>query len=289
MFFKRPRTAVTRKIEAMTEPNIPENDYIGLTGLIQSITSQPDAGEHEASRRIRKMLKKNNRHKQIRLLVVLDGLLANVEEELQHHFNRDPKLSDRLLWVATDTYERDVRRKCQELILKWSRVHNYTPSLTRFAEMFRDVPHDKWLIRQKGTTQPSTIPRGIPRYAISVDIALEYARRLHKILNNVEAERADHTIFEDSRQFREKCQTIIQGLIDNLSASTDRIETRYLEYGIEGLGIAMVRYDYITATVSRDPARGQVSQGFASGPATRGLVPDPASQGPANGLLPSTG
>ncbi|KAF2860580.1 hypothetical protein K470DRAFT_257817 [Piedraia hortae CBS 480.64] len=81
------------------------------------------------------MLEENDKHKQIRILVVLDALLSNMEGEQQRQFNTDDKLVGCLLRVATQAPDQDVRRKCRALIRSWSDVHSGNTRLANFSKL----------------------------------------------------------------------------------------------------------------------------------------------------------
>ncbi|KAM5346636.1 hypothetical protein ACJ41O_009641 [Fusarium nematophilum] len=88
---KKPYSAVTVTIENLTSEAYEEEDLSGIPELVEVIKLQA-SGPGEAARAIRKKLKYGNVHRQIRALVLLDGLIQNAGERFQRTFVDEPLL-----------------------------------------------------------------------------------------------------------------------------------------------------------------------------------------------------
>ncbi|CAI4219990.1 unnamed protein product [Parascedosporium putredinis] len=95
----KPYTAVTVSIENLTSEIYEEEDLSGIPELVEVIMLQA-SGPTEAARAIRKKLKYGNVHRQIRALVLLDGLIQNAGSRFQRCFC-DEALLERLRVCGT--------------------------------------------------------------------------------------------------------------------------------------------------------------------------------------------
>jgi len=117
--FQKPFTAVTVGIEHFTSEAFEEDDLSGIPELVEVIKLQA-SGPTEAARAIRKKLKYGNVHRQIRALVLLDGLIQNAGPRFQRCF-ADEALLERLRVCGTSgTSSPEVRRRCNELFRSWA-------------------------------------------------------------------------------------------------------------------------------------------------------------------------
>lgn len=95
----------------------------GIPELVEVIMLQA-SGPTEAARAIRKKLKYGNVHRQIRALVLLDGLIQNAGSRFQRCFC-DEALLERLRVCGTSgTSHPEVRKKCNELFRSWAQFKN---------------------------------------------------------------------------------------------------------------------------------------------------------------------
>lgn len=79
---KKPYSAVTVAVESFTSEQWEEDDLSGIPDLVEVVKLQA-TGPAEAARAIRKKLKYGNVHRQIRALVLLDGLIQNAGTRFQ--------------------------------------------------------------------------------------------------------------------------------------------------------------------------------------------------------------
>ncbi|KAL6409536.1 hypothetical protein AUP68_05911 [Ilyonectria robusta] len=112
-----------------------EEDLSGIPDLVEVIKLQA-SGPSEAARAIRKKLKYGNVHRQIRALVLLDGLIQNAGERFQRTFADEPLL-ERLRVCGTDQLsDPEVKKKCRELFRSWAQYAG-TPGLDRIARLHK--------------------------------------------------------------------------------------------------------------------------------------------------------
>ena len=110
---------MTVSIETLTSESYEEDDLSGIPELVVVIALQA-WGPTEAARAIRKKLKYGNVHRQLRALVILDGLIQNAGGRFQRCFC-DEALLERLRVCGTaGTSHPEVRRKCDELFRGWA-------------------------------------------------------------------------------------------------------------------------------------------------------------------------
>jgi hypothetical protein len=129
---KKPYSAVTVAVENLTSEQFEEDDMSGIPDLVEAITLQA-TGPTEAARAIRKKLKYGNVHRQIRALVILDGLIQNAGSRFQRTF-ADEMLLERLRVCGTsDLSDPLVREKCKVLFKSWSVQYQNTSGLQQIA------------------------------------------------------------------------------------------------------------------------------------------------------------
>ncbi|KAH6894394.1 hypothetical protein B0T10DRAFT_558530 [Thelonectria olida] len=144
---KKPYSAVTVTIENLTSEAYEEEDLSGIPDLVEVIKLQA-SGPGEAARAIRKKLKYGNVHRQIRALVLLDGLIQNAGERFQRTFADEPLL-ERLRCCGTEALsDPAVKKKCRELFAMWSQYAG-TPGLDRIARLHKELPKRKVAVTQE--------------------------------------------------------------------------------------------------------------------------------------------
>jgi hypothetical protein len=79
---KKPYSAVTVAVETFTSEQWEEDDLSGIPDLVEVVKLQA-TGPAEAARAIRKKLKYGNVHRQLRALILLDGLIQNAGSRFQ--------------------------------------------------------------------------------------------------------------------------------------------------------------------------------------------------------------
>jgi hypothetical protein len=132
---QKPYTAVTVSIESLTSEIYEEEDMSGIPDLVEVILLQA-SGPTEAARAIRKKLKYGNVHRQIRALVILDGLIQNAGARFQRCFC-DEALLERLRVCGTSgTSHPEVRKKCNELFRSWAQFKN-VEGMRQIASLYK--------------------------------------------------------------------------------------------------------------------------------------------------------
>ncbi len=135
---KKPYSAVTVTVENLTNERFEEDDVGGIPDLVEVIKLQA-TGPAEAARAIRKKLKYGNVHRQIRALVILDGLIQNAGARFQRTF-ADEMLLERLRVCGTDGLSDPlVRAKCQELFRSWASEYKNTRGLEQIAGLYKVI------------------------------------------------------------------------------------------------------------------------------------------------------
>lgn len=86
-------------------------------------------------------------HRQIRALVLLDGLIQNAGPRFQRTFADEPLLERLRVCGTSDLSDPEVRKKCRELFSSWSQYSN-KPGLERIARLHKELPK-----RKVGVTQ----------------------------------------------------------------------------------------------------------------------------------------
>ena len=152
---KKPYSAVTVAVERLTSEQFEEDDLSGIPDLVEAIKLQA-TGPAEAARAIRKKLKYGNVHRQIRALIILDGLIQNAGSRFQRGF-ADEMLLERLRVCGTsDLSDPLVRTKCKELFRSWANEYKNTRGLEQIAVLYKvwhmsDIDH-RSTDRLRGTT-----------------------------------------------------------------------------------------------------------------------------------------
>lgn len=144
---KKPYSAVTVTVENLTSERYEEDDIGGIPDLVEVIKLQA-TGPAEAARAIRKKLKYGNVHRQIRALVILDGLIQNAGARFQRTF-ADEMLLERLRVCGTsDLSDPLVRDKCKELFRSWAAEYKNTRGLEQIAGLYKQLPRRKQVVTQ---------------------------------------------------------------------------------------------------------------------------------------------
>ncbi|OAG00042.1 uncharacterized protein CC84DRAFT_1103282 [Paraphaeosphaeria sporulosa] len=117
-------------------------DIGGLPDLIEVIRIQ-DSGPTEAARAIRKKLKYGNVHRQLRALIILDGLIQNAGSRFQKGFADEPLLERLRLMAKDDMVDKEVRDKVNVLFRQWAVAYKGTPGLERIATLYKELPRTK--------------------------------------------------------------------------------------------------------------------------------------------------
>ncbi|RWA09662.1 hypothetical protein EKO27_g5451 [Xylaria grammica] len=144
---KKPYSAVTVTIERLTSETFEEDDLSGIPDLVEVIKLQA-SGPAEAARALRKKLKYGNIHRQIRALVLLDGLIQNAGPRFQRTFVDEPLLERLRVCGTSDLSDPDVRKKCSELFRSWAVEYKNTPGLERVARLYKELPRRKQVVTQ---------------------------------------------------------------------------------------------------------------------------------------------
>lgn len=127
---------MTVAIDRLTSETYEEEDLSGIPELVEVIKLQA-SGPAEAARAIRKKLKYGNVHRQIRALVLLDGLIQNAGPRFQRTFVDEPLLERLRVCGTSDLSDPDVKKKCLELFRSWAAEYKNTPGLERVAALYK--------------------------------------------------------------------------------------------------------------------------------------------------------
>ncbi|KAI3335537.1 hypothetical protein F4824DRAFT_463802 [Ustulina deusta] len=144
---KKPYSAVTVTIERLTSEAFDEDDLSGIPDLVEVIKLQA-SGPAEAARALRKKLKYGSIHRQIRALILLDGLIQNAGPRFQRTFIDEPLLERLRVCGTSDLSDPDVRKKCSELFRSWAAEYQNTPGLERVARLYKELPRRKQVVTQ---------------------------------------------------------------------------------------------------------------------------------------------
>lgn len=125
---------MTVDIDRLTSETYDEDDLSGIPELVEVIKLQA-SGPAEAARAIRKKLKYGSVHRQIRALVLLDGLIQNAGPRFQRTFVDEPLLERLRVCGTSDLSDPDVKKKCSELFRSWAAEYKNTPGLERIAAL----------------------------------------------------------------------------------------------------------------------------------------------------------
>lgn len=126
---------MTVTIENLTGERYDEDDFSGIPELVEVIKLQA-TGPGEAARAIRKKLKYGNVHRQIRALVILDGLLQNAGPRFQRTFLDEPLLERLRVCGTSNLSDPEVTKKCRELFINWT-AYSKTPGLEKIAQLHK--------------------------------------------------------------------------------------------------------------------------------------------------------
>ncbi|KZZ96807.1 VHS domain protein [Moelleriella libera RCEF 2490] len=146
-FYRKPYSAVTVTIENLTSDDYAEDDLSGIPELVEVIKLQA-TGPGEAARAIRKKLKYGTARRQIRALVLLDGLIQNAGAQFQRGFADEPLLERLRVCGTSSLSDPAVRNKCTELFREWAQYAD-TPGLERVARLHRELPKRKVAMTQE--------------------------------------------------------------------------------------------------------------------------------------------
>jgi hypothetical protein len=146
---------VTVSIDRLTSEQFEDDDLSGLVDLIEIVRIQ-DTGPTEAGRALRKKLyvytlesttisnlkfsKYGNVHRQLRALVILDGLIQNAGSRFQKTFADEPLLERLRLLAKDSTVDAEVRQKANILFRQWAVAYKGTPGLERIAVLYKELP-----------------------------------------------------------------------------------------------------------------------------------------------------
>ncbi|KAI1777118.1 hypothetical protein F4818DRAFT_409218 [Hypoxylon cercidicola] len=144
---KKPYSAVTVTVERLTSEQYEEDDLSGIPDLVEVIKLQA-SGPAEAARALRKKLKYGNVHRQLRALVLLDGLIQNAGPRFQRTFIDEPLLERLRVCGTSDLSDPDVKKKCLELFRSWATEYKSTPGLERVAMLYKELPRRKQVVTQ---------------------------------------------------------------------------------------------------------------------------------------------
>ncbi|RCI16902.1 hypothetical protein L249_2727 [Ophiocordyceps polyrhachis-furcata BCC 54312] len=143
---KKPYSAITVTVENLTSESYSVDDFSGIPDLVEVIKLQA-TGPTEAARAIRKKLKYGNVHRQLRALVILDGLIQNAGSNFQRTFADEPLLERLRVCGTSGLSDPAVRKKATELFREWSQ-YAATPGLERVARLYKELPKRKVTVTQ---------------------------------------------------------------------------------------------------------------------------------------------
>ncbi|KAI1078074.1 hypothetical protein F5B20DRAFT_549108 [Whalleya microplaca] len=144
---KKPYSAVTVTVERLTSESYEEDDLSGIPDLVEVIKLQA-SGPAEAARALRKKLKYGSVHRQLRALVLLDGLIQNAGPRFQRTFIDEPLLERLRVCGTSDLSDPDVKKKCSELFRSWATEYKKTPGLERISMLYKELPRRKQVVTQ---------------------------------------------------------------------------------------------------------------------------------------------
>lgn len=84
--------------------------------------------------------KYGNPHRQIRALVILDGLIQNAGSRFQRAFADEPLLERLRLMPREETVDPQVREKCKVLFVQWANAYKNTAGLESIANLYKELP-----------------------------------------------------------------------------------------------------------------------------------------------------
>ncbi len=84
--------------------------------------------------------KYGNSHRQIRALVILDGLIQNAGSRFQRTFADEPLLERLRLLPRDEVVDPQVREKCRVLFVQWASGYQNVSGLERIANLYKELP-----------------------------------------------------------------------------------------------------------------------------------------------------
>jgi len=87
--------------------------------------------------------KYGNVHRQLRALIILDGLIQNAGSRFQKNFADEPLLERLRLLAKDEMVDREVRDKVNVLFRQWAVAYKGTPGLERIATLYRELPRTR--------------------------------------------------------------------------------------------------------------------------------------------------
>lgn len=82
-------------------------------------------------------------HRQLRALIILDGLIQNAGTRFQKTFVDEPLLERLRILAKDDMVDAEVRQKVNVLFRQWAVAYKGTPGLERIATLYKQLPHTK--------------------------------------------------------------------------------------------------------------------------------------------------
>ncbi|KAK4057873.1 hypothetical protein OIO90_001092 [Microbotryomycetes sp. JL221] len=132
---EKPRSSITSLIDILTTDKYEEDDYEGITELVE-VTNLQHTGPQEAARCIRKKLKYSNVHGQLRALTILNALVSNCNTRFKTTF-ADERLVDRIKVMAGDPHtDERVKKKLMGVLGSWYRQFKDEPRMSQVAGLF---------------------------------------------------------------------------------------------------------------------------------------------------------
>ncbi|GAA5854687.1 hypothetical protein JCM8547_004940 [Rhodosporidiobolus lusitaniae] len=148
---EKPRSSVSALIDILCLEKYEEDDYEGITELVESINLQPTTGPTEASRAIRKKLKYSDVHGQLRALTIIKALVENGGGRFQKTF-ADERLVDRIKLMAGDPHtDPRVKKKLMNVLGSWYIQFKDDPSMRLVAGLYKSCGGGKQASRSAAT------------------------------------------------------------------------------------------------------------------------------------------
>ncbi|GAA6037811.1 hypothetical protein JCM8097_005050 [Rhodosporidiobolus ruineniae] len=148
---EKPRSSVSALIDILCTSKYEEDDYDGITELVESINLQPTTGPTEASRAVRKKLKYSDTHGQLRALTILKALVENCGTRFQTTFANE-RLVDRIKLMAGDpTTDPRVKKKLMSVLASWYVTFKDDPRMQLVAGLYKSCGGGKQASRSAAT------------------------------------------------------------------------------------------------------------------------------------------